>query len=162
LNYDKDVNNVLGLLQTDRPHRFKFYGSYVFDFGLTAGLVAYAMSGTPVSREFRVEPGYYPDGRFTDGRTPFLFYANAYVEYNLKVTDRYRIQLNLNIDNFLNTNTAQRIFQTMNYTSVSIPEDSLINGYALSDFEWDPDPRFLKEMEFFRPLQARIGVKIIF
>ena len=162
LNYDKNVNNVLGLLQTDRPHRFKFYGSYVFDFGLTAGLVAYAMSGTPVSREFRVEPGYYPDGRFTDGRTPFLFYANAYVEYNLKVTDKYRIQLNLNVDNFLNTNTAQRIFQTMNYTSVSIPEDSLINGYDYNDFAWDPDPRFLKQMEFFRPLQARIGLKIIF
>jgi hypothetical protein len=162
LNYDKNVNNVLGVLQTDRPHRFKLYGSYVFDWGLTVGLVANAMSGTPVTRELRVEPGYYPDGRFTDGRTPFLFFANAYVEYNLKVTDRYRIQLNLNIDNVLDTKTARRKFPTMNFTHIVIPDELLISGYDYNDFEWDPDPRYLKEMDFYPPLQARIGVKIIF
>ncbi|GAH82485.1 unnamed protein product [marine sediment metagenome] len=53
---------------------------------LAALLIPNAMSGIPVTRELHTGlEGYYPDGRATDGRAPFLFFANVYAEYNLKV-----------------------------------------------------------------------------
>ncbi|MFW6129454.1 MAG: hypothetical protein ACOC6P_04335 [Candidatus Aminicenantaceae bacterium] len=91
--YDKNGDEITGLLNTDRPHQFKMYGGYVFDFGLTIGVVVNGLSGVPVSREMDIGnwTGYYPDGRLTDGRSPFLFYLNFYSEDNLKVTERYKI-----------------------------------------------------------------------
>ena len=162
--FDKDLNAIEGLLGTDRPHQFKLYGSYTFDFGLTVGIVANAMSGTPVSRELECEAddGYYPDGRFTDGRMPFLLFSDAYVEYNLKVTNNYRIQLNLNISNVFDTKTAQKKSPFINTNVLVIGDEKRLAGWDLNDFEWTPDPRFLKEMDFFSPLEARIGVKFIF
>ncbi|MFQ6110240.1 MAG: hypothetical protein ACE5L7_11880, partial [Candidatus Aminicenantales bacterium] len=169
---------IVGKLNTDRPHQFKLWGSYAFPFGLTLGLVANGMSGIPVSRELHTGmSGYYPDGRLTDGRTPFLFFANFYAEYNLKVTDRYRLQLNLNLDNFTNTATARRIYARMNYTSARLADDERL---ATWDYTYNPDalsgavntyrrtigftgdPRYLKEMAFYPPWSARIGLKLIF
>lgn len=176
--YDKNLKEIVGKLNTDRPHQFKLWGSYAFPFGLTLGLVANGMSGIPVSRELHTGmSGYYPDGRLTDGRTPFLFFANFYAEYNLKVTDRYRLQLNLNLDNFTNTATARRIYARMNYTSARLADDERL---ATWDYTYNPDalsgavntyrrtigftgdPRYLKEMAFYPPWSARIGLKLIF
>jgi len=68
------------------------------------GVNAYAYSGTPVTREFELnnQDGYYPEGRFTDGRTPFLWYGDAYMEYNIAVGERQAIQFNVNINNVTN------------------------------------------------------------
>jgi hypothetical protein len=172
---DKNLKEVLGPLNTDRPHQFKFYGSYVFDFGLTLGLVANAMSGIPISREF--DPGtegYHPDGRLTDGRTPFLFFTNAYVEYKLKMTDKYRILLSLNVDNVFDTKTARRVYTKINQGAFVISDEERLAGswtYDLTNHTvttikgtraYVPDPRFLQGFDFYPPLSARIGVKIIF
>ncbi|MFW6160072.1 MAG: TonB-dependent receptor [Acidobacteriota bacterium] len=173
-NIDKNGGYIEGLLNTDRPHQFKFYGSYRFDWGLTVGLVANGMSGIPITRELHTGlEGYYPDGRATDGRTPFLFYADFYAEYNLKVTDRYRIQLNLNVDNVLDTKSARRIYGLMNQTSVILTDEERLQGWDYDDTantvtsylrtrSYMPDPRFLKEMAFFPPLEARFGIKFLF
>ena len=175
INWDKDMNEIVGLLNTDRTHQFKFYGSYAFPFGLTAGLVVNGMSGIPVTRELHVGlEGYYPDGRASDGRAPFLLFANAYAEYNLKVTDRYKIQLSLNVDNMLDTKAARRLFTLMNQTSVIMNDDERLAGWSYDEnahtattkdgriIDYVPDPRFLMERSFYPPLEARIGLKIIF
>jgi hypothetical protein len=162
--FDKNMKEIEGVLGTDRPHQFKFYGSYSFDFGLTVGLVVNAMSGIPVSRELEceVDDGYYPDGRFTDGRTPFLSFANAYAEFNLKVTDKYRIQLNLNVDNIFDIKTARRKWPILNNEVIVVGDERRLAGWDYNDFKWTPNPMFLKGIDFFPPLEARIGVKIIF
>ncbi len=172
--WDRNMNEIVGLLNTDRTHQFKFYGSYVFPFGLTVGTVINAMSGIPVTRELHTGlEGYYPDGRATDGRAPFLFWGDFYAEYNLKVTDKYTIQFNLNVNNVFDVKTARRVFGLMNQTSVILSDEERLAGWSYDHnthtvtttegtYSYIPDPRFLKEMSFFPPLQARIGVKILF
>ena len=157
-----------GLLPTDRPHQFKFYGAYSFDFGLTVGLNAYAMSGTPVSVEFELnrQDGYYPEGRFTHGRTPFLWLADLYAEYNLKLTDRHAIQFNINISNVTNNRIAQRIYNLVNLSTVYLSDEEIIAGFdyreVMARKGTTPDPRFLKEYAFQSPISVRLGVKFIF
>lgn len=179
--WDRNNFEIDGLLNTDRTHQFKFWGSYVFDFGLTLGMFANAMSGIPVTRELHTGlEGYYPDGRATDGRAPFLFFANVYAEYNLKVTDKYRIQLSLNVDNIFDVKTARRIRAMMNQTSAVLTDDERLAGWTYDNsatqvyteptdlypagrtINYMADPRYLKAMAFYPPLSARIGLKFIF
>jgi len=172
--FDKNQFEIVGPLNTDRPHQFKFWGSYAWDWGMTVGTVINAMSGIPVTRELHTGlEGYYPDGRLTDGRAPFLFFANIYVEYNLKVTDRYRIQLSLNVDNIFDVKTARRVYSKMNQTSPVLTDDERLAGWSYDStalqvytnartLNYMADPRFLKEMTFYPPLSARLGLKFIF
>ena len=163
-NWDQSMNSIEGKLGTDRPHYFKVYGSYSFPFGLTLGLTANAMSGTPISRQFQVNgaDGYFPTGRFTDGRTPFLFYANAYAEYNLKIAGKYNLQLSVNVDNVFNTKTARMVWQTVNQDNPYLTDEEMLAGWDYSKLDYYKDPRFLKEMLYYPPIQARFGVKFTF
>jgi hypothetical protein len=161
LERDKSLNPIDGPLMTDRTHVFKLYGSYVFDFGLTVGAIFNGMSGTPVTEEWNVDaPGYYPYNRANLGRTPFLWFANLYAEYNIKV-GKFNVNFNVNVDNILDVKTAQRIYQ-IEYTSNISPGDA-----ALVANTWDatgatPDPRYKMQFNFFPPLTARLGMKIGF
>lgn len=164
LSFDKNLNPIDGPLPTDRPLAFKAYGSYVFPFGLTVGAIVNAMSGTPTSEEWNVDtPGYYPFNRNSMGRTPFLWFANAYAEYNIKLTDKYRINLNVNVDNIFNVETEQWIYRKKYRYNVS-PGDAV-----LLTKDWEPDvdvgvvdPRWGKGYNFFPPIEVRVGIKFIF
>ena len=172
--YDKNQKEIVGNLNTDRTHQVKFYGSYAFPFGLTVGAVANAMSGIPITRELHTGlEGYYPDGRLTDGRAPFLMFADFYVEYNLKLSDRYRIQFNVNVDNVFDVKTARRVYAKLNQTSAVLTDAERLAGWTYDEnahtvttnartLTWIPDPRFLQEMTFYPPLSARVGIKFIF
>ncbi len=157
-----------GKLPTDRPHQFKFYGAYSLDVGLTVGVNAYAATGTPVTREFELNraDGYYPRGRFTDGRTPFLWRADLYGEYNIKIGDTTTFQINANIINITNNRIAQRLFNLANLGTVYLDNDEIIAGF---DYEQvmiadgiTPDPRFLQEYAFQSAISVRLGFKFIF
>ncbi|HMA54986.1 MAG TPA: carboxypeptidase regulatory-like domain-containing protein, partial [Acidobacteriota bacterium] len=143
LLYDKALNPIDGPLGTDRPHTIKAYGSYALPFGLTVGLVANAFSGTPVTEEWNVDSeGYFPFNRGNLGRTPFVFFANAYLEYEMKLGRRTGLKFNLNIDNLFNARTAQRIFSIKYRYNISPGDATLLTG------NWNPpadavlDPRF--------------------
>ena len=157
-----------GLLPTDRPHQFKFYGAYSLPFGLTVGLNTYATTGTPITREFELNraDGYYPEGRFTDGRTPFLWHADIYAEYNLKITDKQTLQFSLNVDNVTNNRIAQRVYNVHNYSTVYMNNDEIIAGFdyeAVMEAKGTTlDPRFLQSHYFQNSFRARIGIKFIF
>jgi len=172
--WDKNMNEITGKLNTDRPHQIKAYASYAFPFGLTLGAVVNATSGIPVTRELHTGlEGYYPDGRLTDGRSPFLWFGDMYAEYNLKVTDRYRIQLNVNVDNVFDVSTARRIYSKLNQTSTVLTDEERLAGWTYDPtahtvttinrtLTYIPDPRFGMEMAFYPPRSARIGLKFIF
>ncbi|MFO7865584.1 MAG: carboxypeptidase regulatory-like domain-containing protein [Candidatus Aminicenantes bacterium] len=157
-----------GPLATDRPHQFKVYGAYSFDFGLTVGVNAYAYTGTPVTREFELnnQDGYYPEGRFTDGRTPFLWYGDAYMEYNIQVAENNAVQFNININNVTNNRIAQRIYNQHNLSTVYMDDMDIYNGFdyrqVMAEKGTTLNPLFLKEYAFQSPIQVRIGVKFIF
>jgi len=150
-------------MPTDRTHIFKFYGAYSLPFGLTLGGVVNAMSGTPITEEWTVEAnGYYPFNRGNMGRTSFLWFVNAYAEYNLNLGGRYRLQFNLNIDNLLNVDIARRTWSRLTRGRVTVTNDDLISKTWDLPSDFLRDPRFGQSLEFYPPISARIGVKLIF
>jgi hypothetical protein len=161
LTRDKSLKPIDGPMPSDRTHVFKLYGSYVFDFGLTVGAIFNAMSGTPVTEEWNVDaPCYYPYNRANLGRTPFLWFANLYSEYNIKA-GKFNINFNVNVDNLFDVKTAQRIYQ-IEYSSNISPGDA-----ALVANTWDatgatPDPRYKMQFNFYPPLSVRLGMRIGF
>ena len=168
LHRDQNLNETTGKLPTDRPHQLKIYGAYTFDFGLTVGLYTYAMSGTPVSRMIPLNglQGYYPVGRFSDGRTPFLTRTDLYLEYNLKFGGRYGLQFNANIINLFNQNIAQRKYPLYSMGSFYLSNAELLAGYDYQELverlDWPRDPRFLKPGFYTPSIDVRLGVKFIF
>ena len=163
LAYTKELEMQDGPLQTDRTHAFKFYGAYSLPFGLTLGGVVNAVSGTPITEEWIVGArGYYPFNRASMGRTPFLWFANVYAEYNLNLGGRYTLQFSLNIDNLLNVDIARRTYSCLTRGEVSVTEEELLTKAWDLPADFLRDPRFGMSMEFYPPLSARIGVKFIF
>jgi hypothetical protein len=161
---DSQLNLIDGALPTDRPHVFKAYGSYIFPFGLTVGAVANAYSGTPITTEVVLngQQGYYPNNRFDTGkRTPFIFFANLYMEYGLTI-GATRLLLSLNIDNLTDIKTAKRIWQIYNIDRPYLSDDEILAGADYGDYVSITDPRYLKEWWFFRPISARLGLRLSF
>jgi hypothetical protein len=160
--------DAAGPLPGDRPHRFKAYGSYAFPFGLNAGLVLQAMSGTPTSTVWIVEDAmgealaFLPYGRGDQQRSPFLFLANLYLEYGLRL-GRTRASVSLNVDNLFNAGTAQRLFPSYNRYSVPLSQEELLAGaYNFEAHDPELDPRFLMAADFLPPLEARVGLRFSF
>ena len=157
-----------GLLNTDRTHQFKFYGAYSFGFGLTVGTYVFAASGTPESTELYINDmrGFYPAGREDMARTPFLWRADVYAEYKIKLSEKYAIQLNANIYNVTNNRIAQRIYNRYNLQGVWLPWQTLVNGFdylqVVKEQNLLLDPRYGREFYFQSPLSVRLGVKFIF
>lgn len=163
MSWTKDLEEVDGPLPTDRTHAFKAYGSYVFDWGLTIGATVNAFSGNPVTEMWNVDtPNFLPYNRGNLGRTPFLWWTDLYAEYSLKLSDRYRININANVTNLFNTDTAQWVYWNRYRSNVSPGDEALLS----TDWEPDPaavlDPRFNMKYNFFDPIAVRLGVKFVF
>ncbi len=84
--------NATGPLPNDRTHQAKLYGSYQWNFGLTSGLVAQYLSGTPIDKKGTLLPfPFFGRGqrfitpRGTGGRTPDLFTLDLHLGYTVRV-----------------------------------------------------------------------------
>ena len=165
ISYDKNLNPIDGPLGTDRTHIFKFYGAYAFPFGLTVGSVINAMSGTPYSERWALIQGsgwIMPYNRGNLGRTPFLWFANLYAEYNLKL-GKTTLNFNINVDNVFNVSTATGYWPTRTLYPLQVTEDQVLNkDWGLETSGYVPDPRFKKDFQFYPPITARLGIKLIF
>jgi hypothetical protein len=163
LAYDVNLNPIDGVLPGDRTHYFKFYGSYTFPFGLTTGLIVNAMSGIPTSTEWAMDvQGYLPYNRNDLGRSPFLWFANAYVAYQFKLGSS-RLEFNLNVDNLFNVKTAQRIYQIYNQGADAVGDARIAQGgWDINNYDPVLDPRFKKPLNFYGPITARVGVRFSF
>jgi hypothetical protein len=160
-NRNLQVNN--GVLPGDRTHYIKAYGSYTTPFGLTGGLILNAYSGIPTSTEWALDvQGYLPFGRNDLGRTPFLWFANVYLSYEIRM-GKNAFSVNLNVDNVFNTKTATRIYSIYNQGSVAVSDAVLAGGgWNINDYDPVLDPRYLQKMSFYGPLSARVGVRFSF
>jgi len=173
--YTKDLVAIDGKQETDRTHFLKFYGAYTFPFRLTVGAVMNAMSGVPISETWDILSAFiYPygkgyhmddDGNIVFQRTPFVWYINLYAEYNMKIGDRYRVQLNLNIDNLTNNESAYRVFQDRTMDQVDVTEDEHLAGtWELTDpgRGYIEEPRWMKKYTFQDAISVRLGLKFMF
>lgn len=102
--------NVLGLLGTDRPHTFKFFGFYQFRSKLgstNVGLTQLAFSGTPDSTSvIYLSAPTYPYGRGDLGRTPVYTQTDLNLQHNIKATERFTIRLEAQVRNLFNQATV--------------------------------------------------------
>jgi hypothetical protein len=168
LSYDLAGNVLDGPLQHDRTHYLKGYGSYAFPFGLTVGLVAYGRSGLPLTQGLSLNNvNVYPENRASLGRLPWTFWSDIFVEYNLRFGGRYRAAVNLQINNWTNTDTWQGQDTTPNRSTIRATDDEILSKNfdwegALATGKYDNDPRFGKFTTKFGRWYARIGFKFSF
>ncbi len=126
---DMSMNNLTGPLPQDRTHYIKAYGSYVFPFGLTVGVVGYARSGLPMSTKIQINGvDIYPYGRGDMGRLPWTAWADLYAEYTVKIKEKYTASINLQVNNITNTRTIQGVDQWYNRASFAVTDEELLTG----------------------------------
>jgi hypothetical protein len=160
--FDAHMKPLDGLLWTDRPHVFKLYGSYTFDFGLTLGIFSFARSGVPISRKIYIPHPLWPDGLHTDGRTPFLWTTDFLAQYTIKMGKK-SVNFSLNITNLFNAKTATWVSDRLNRYSLYISDDVLLSGtFNYKAIDYVPDPRFLRASAFLDPISARLGIRFVF
>ncbi|MGQ9619137.1 MAG: TonB-dependent receptor [Candidatus Aminicenantia bacterium] len=178
MSYTQDGKLADGLLNTDRTHQFKLWGSYSFDFGLTVGLNALAMSGTPLQTEFLMNniQGYYPLGRtkwleslggkVVSKRTPFITRTDLYAEYNYKIGGKYTLQFNVNVTNVLDLKTARNVWRLINQENVYLDDSEILKTFdfqkVIKDNNLQLDPRYGMKYDFMGPISVRLGVKFLF
>jgi hypothetical protein len=191
LQYDIHGKELVGPVPQDRTHYFKGWGSYTFPFGLSIGIIGYARSGLPMTSQlaFRDMQGYYPENRFawidqnpknpststfdvSQKRLPFTVWADLYVEYNLRLAEKYSVQINLTIFNVTNTKTAQDIYNLMNRITMQPTDDQILLGtydykaalrvpYGTAGTV-RPDVRYGMYSAYFDPWSVRLGAKLSF
>jgi hypothetical protein len=171
MGYDGYGNVLDGPLPQDRTHYFKGYGSYTFPFGLTVGAVAYGRSGWPLTTKVLFNSKYfYPNGRGDMGRLPFTFWADLYLDYTLKIGDRYRASINLQINNITDTSTIQNVITTPNRSNFSGTAYYLqiLDGTFVEDYMSIIEGRGIAHDHYgqwstrFGTRSARLGLKFSF
>ncbi|MEN8144422.1 MAG: carboxypeptidase regulatory-like domain-containing protein [Gemmatimonadota bacterium] len=89
-----------GLLPNDSPHRLKMWGSYDFDFGLTAGTFFSVQSGAPISRyqAFFGTAARFLSPRGSEGRYSALWDWNLRLQYPIGLASEQGWNANLIAD----------------------------------------------------------------
>jgi hypothetical protein len=168
--FDFHGNPLDGNLPTDRPHYFKAYGSYAFPFGLTVGVVAYGRSGTPRTTSIPFnDVTSYVEGYFDTGkRTPFIFTADLYVEYSLRIAKKYLVNLNVTVSNVTNTSTATGYYDTPLMNMVRFTNDQVL-AQKTNYVSWQSqiashtaDPRYGMVTGYFGSWSMRFGARFSF
>ncbi len=169
MGYDALGHVLNGVLPQDRTHYFKAYGSYIFPFGLTVGVVAYGRSGLPLTTKLYYDGKFfYPNGRGDLGRLPFTMWADLYMDYSLKLGDKYRASVNLQINNVTNTKTIQNRVTDYNLDGFSGYDTEILNGQFATHYpeytaaDDTVHPAFNQWSSRFAPWSARLGLKFSF
>jgi len=161
--YDKNLNPLDGPLATDRPHVFKVYGAYTFPFRLTIGALVNAMSGTPFTEYWNIDGNFMPYNRGNLGRMPFLWFANLYAVYSLRM-GKTVLNFNVNLDNVFNVSTATQYYPYRNVYGVTVPEDQILSkNWELEEADgYIRSNAFGMKTAFLPPISARVGVRFGF
>jgi len=169
LMYDGLGKNLDGPLPQDRTHVFKAYGTYAFPFGLTVGVVGYGRSGLPVTTKLHMNNRWMlVENRGDMGRLPFTFWASVYLDYTLKLGNKYRASINLQIDNVTNTKTIQSKIYDYNLDGIWADEAQILDGTLASTYKQmvidagDTNSAYGKWETRFAPWSARLGFKFSF
>jgi len=178
--------DTLGLLPTDKPHVFRFYGSYFTKFGAEIGGFFYASSGTPATT-YAYTAQRAPvmvNGRADMGRTPFYNRTDLLVAYEWKpkfLGEGRALRFEFNAQNLFNQSISQFTYNSYNRYRVATSGMNLSSSTNPIDFtkayDWKAlvgqsadaaksfgalDPRFGKADFFSNGFAGRIGVKFRF
>ncbi len=170
LMYDTHGNPVLGRLNTDRPHYLKLQGGYDLPWGTRLGVNWYARSGALFSKGISYQ-GYgsvWYEGRGSLGRTSVEQATDLYLQHDIKLGPRYRVNLNVNIANLFDNDVATALYPTQFRDSFALtPIESFFGGFdpvavAAGNSRIRPDPRFGRENLFLGRRDIRVGINFRF
>ena len=169
MGYDGQGKVLDGPLPQDRTHYFKAFGSYTFPFGLTVGVVAYGRSGLPLTTKVLYNSKYfYVNGRADLGRLPFTFWADVYLDYVLKLGNKLRASINLQVNNVTDTDTIQSKVMTIDRQSFTGYHPQILDRTFAQDYASIIASRGITHPAFnqwdtrFGPWSARLGFKLSF
>jgi hypothetical protein len=151
LYYSYDVNGdaTYGRLGTDRPHQFKFQGTYDLPWGTMVGVNALVESGVPKSTIMSEKNiNFFPYGRGNLDRTPTFSQVDLLVQQEFRLPSNMRVMIGLNAINLFDQETGTG-YQTTPYR----------DGFNVSDatFFGGFDPVAVAAAQNFRP-EARFGM----
>jgi hypothetical protein len=152
---------VMGRLPTDRPHQFKAQVSYQFPIGTMLGVNQYIGSGTPVSTQMLIHGAeYFPFGRGNLGRTPTVSQTDLFIGHRFTFGGRYGFEVNANILNLLDSDTATSVYQLAG--SSNVDDTTFFTGFDPNATLITPNPLFNQESQFQAPREIRLGLRFTF
>jgi len=169
-SFDHLGKPVFGPLQTDRPHVFKVEGFYDTPWGTGIGLYQFLESGTPQQTQMS-EKGipFYPFGRNNLGRTPMLYRTDLLFQHELRLHDKHRLSIGLNIENLFDHDTVTRNFTTAYRDTFNVTDQAFFSGtfdpvalQAASPNTYRPDPRYLLADQWQDRRQMRLQLRYSF
>lgn len=170
IQFDETGQPSFGPLATDRPHQIKLQAVYDFSFGASVGLHWFGLSGIPRTRQadfFPFVPLQYL-GRSSDGRMGFLHQANLYVQHQLRVTDRMRLTMSVNVLNLFDQSKATDYYpyELFHGQGVFIDGDDFYRGFDTQQLIEEQglvrDASFLRDTSFQLPREIRLGLNFTF
>jgi hypothetical protein len=132
-NFDSKGRNVYGRLATDRPHTFKFFGNYEWNWkpGSTViSLSQIAYSGTPLTSEVTfIVPVFY-NGRGDLGRTPTLTQTDLLFAHTVRLSERASVKFDANVRNLFNQGIEiNRTVRLNRSGSISLTDEQFFAGF---------------------------------
>ncbi len=156
LNLPIQLVNATGWLPNDRTHVLKFFGSYSFDFGFSAGSSFILQSGTPVNAYGPVPPN---DGsnhifhvkRGTAARTPTTWDLNFRLSYDMGFLTQMFTRFKLLADVFHLFGPREAVLLQQGKYLFYDNNGNLVEN-----------PDFLLPEEYQPPMTIRLGVEVNF
>ena len=155
-DFAESFPNSTGLLPDDITHMFKFWGSYDFGFGLSAGVSFLVQSGTPISdlggSSYIQGEHTFLQARGSAGRTPMLWDLNVRLTYDLAVVTGTSWRPRLIID-VLHVASQRKPTALNQVHYFNIDE----NGNQIN-----PNPFYLTPTHYQQPMSLRMGMEVDF
>jgi hypothetical protein len=152
-----------GLLNNDRTHQLKFYGSYHVPSGFLKGLVVGAygavISGIPISK-YGEHISYGTMERFvtprgTEGRTDTVWWLDLHLEYPFAISN---VQLSAIVDAF---NVFNLFGKDVAMAAIQVDQE-----WSWSVYSYDPDPKLKTNdnwgapSDYQKPWSIRFGLRL--
>jgi hypothetical protein len=103
---------------------------------------------------------YYPFGRGNLGRTPTLKQTDLFVAHRFSFGGRYGVEVNANILNLLDSDTATAVYQLAGNTDVT--DAQFFAGFNPNTTLVTPDPLYNQVSQYQAPREVRLGLRFTF
>lgn len=175
INYDATGKQIFGRLATDRPHTFKFFGSYDLKskIGTTRFAPIYQLySGTPMTTEVDVQDlNVFSYGRGNLGRTPVFSQTDFLVSQEFRgFREGQRFRFELNATNLFNQATVLNNFTQLTHANdgaITFDDTAdIFKGYSVLEKMAAKgirrDPRYNLNYNYQGPREIRLGLHFFF
>ncbi len=184
LNFDANGDPILGRLATDRPHTFKTFAAYRFDYkgfgknmSTEIGGSQFIYQGTPITTlvsatvEGSIDLPLFAFGRGDAGRTEVFTQTDLVVSHFINVSERVRFKFSFNVFNLFDERNVTDPFveilgpgQNVNFRTLAEYLSATPDGVRqrISSQNLVLDPRYQQAVGFQNPREARISFGIQF